>query len=168
MNDKLKHIKQSGFKAPDGYFNNLEDTIFNKINTNSNLDSINSSGFEVPIDYFSTIEDNVLSTIKNDKKEVKVISLLSRKNILYMSGVAAAIVLMISIFKPSNEISFDSIDTDLVESYISEQNINSADLATLWTETEFDDIIFDDYEFLDETVEDYILDNSNIEDLLID
>ena len=168
MNDKLKHINQSGFKAPEDYFNNLEDAVFNKLNAKSHLDGISNPGFEIPKDYFETVEDNVLSTIKNDSKEVKIISLLSRKNILYMSGVAAAIVLMVSIFKPSSEITFDSIDTELVESYISTQNINSADLATLWTETEFDDIAFDDYEFLDETVEDYILDNSNIEDLLID
>jgi len=168
MNDKLKHIKHSGFKAPDGYFNNLEDAVFNKLNAQSKLDSIDSPGFEVPKDYFSTIENNILNALKDDEKEVKVISLFSRKNILYMSGIAAAVALMISIFAPNNEISFDTIDTELVESYISTHNINSADLATLWNETDFNDVAFNEYEFLDETVEDYILENSSIEDLLID
>ena len=37
MNDKLKHIKQSGFKAPDDYFNNLEDAVFHKLNAKSKL-----------------------------------------------------------------------------------------------------------------------------------
>jgi len=168
MNDKLKHIKQSGFKTPDGYFDNLEDTIFNKLNTKSNLDSINNPGFNVPKDYFDIIEDNVFNTLKKDENEVKVISLFSRRNILYMSGIAATVVLMISVFKPSSEISFDSIETELVEFYISNHNINSADLATLWNETDFNEVAFDEYEFLDETVEDYILENSNIKDLLID
>ena len=168
MNDKLKHIKQSGYKAPDGYFNNLEDSIFNKLNVKSNLNSINNPGFNVPQDYFKTLEDNVFNTLEKDKNDVKVISLFSKRNILYYSGIAAAIVLMISIFKPDSKVSFDSIETELVESYISNYNINSADLATLWNETDFNEVAFDDYEFLDVTVEDYILENSNIEDLLID
>ena len=73
-----------------------------------------------------------------------------------MSGIAAAVVLMISVFKPSSEISFDSIETELVEFYISNHNINSADLATLWYETDFNEFAFDEYDFLDETVEDTV------------
>lgn len=167
MNDKLKHIKQSGFKAPDDYFNNLEDAVFHKLNAKSKLDSIDNAGFEVPKDYFSTVEENVLHAIKNDKKEVKVVSFFSRRNLLYFSGVAAAVVLMISVFKPGSELSFDSLDTELVESYISLHNINASDLATLWNETTFNDVAYDEYEFLDETVEAYILENSSIEDLII-
>ena len=167
MNDKLKHIKQSGFKAPYDYFNNLEDAVFHKLNVKSKLDSIDNAGFEVPKDYFSTVEENVLHAIKNDKKEVKVVSLFSRRNLLYFSGVAAAIVLMISVFKPDSELSFDSLDTELVESYISLHNINASDLATLWNEATFNDVAYDEYEFLDETVIDYILENSSIEDLII-
>lgn len=168
MNNKLDHIKQSGFKTPKDYFDNLEDSIFDKLKLNSSLDNIDNPGFKVPKDYFSNIEDSVINTLKDDKKGVKVVSIFSKKNLLYYSGIAAAVVLMISIFKPSGQISFDSIETELVESYISNYNINSADLATLWSENDFNEIAFDDYEFLDTTVEDYILENSNIEDLLID
>jgi len=168
MNKDFKHTKQTGFKTPNDYFNNLEDAVFDKLNAKSNLDSIDNPGFGVPNDYFSTIESKVMDAIKNDEKEVKVVSLLSRRNLLYMSGVAAAVVLMFSIFITKDTVTFDSIDTELVESYISTQNINSSDLAALWNETEFSDFAFDEYELLDETVEDYILENSNIEDLLID
>lgn len=168
MNKDFKHTKQTGFKTPSDYFNNLEDAVFDKLNAKSNLDSIDNPGFNVPNDYFTTIESKVMDTLKNDEKDTKVISLLSRRNILYMSGVAAAIILMFSVFVTKDKVTFDSIDTELVESYISTQNINSSDLAALWNETEFSDIAFDDYEFLDETVEDYILENSDIEDLLID
>lgn len=168
MNDKFKHTKQSGFKVPGDYFNNLEDAVFNKLNSKSKLDTIKNSGFKVPKDYFSTVEDNVFKTIKKEEKEVKVVSLWSRKNILYASGVAAAIVFMISIFNTNKELTFDSLDTELVESYISTYNINSSDLATLWNETDLNDVAFSDYEFLDESVEDYILENSTLEDLIID
>ena len=98
MNDKFNHKKQSGFKVPDDYFNHLEDAVFNKLISKSKLDTIKNSGFKVPKDYFSTVEDNVFNVIKQEEKEVKVVSLWSRKNILYISGVAASIALMISIF----------------------------------------------------------------------
>lgn len=166
MNDKLKHIKQSGFKAPDGYFNNLEDAVFNKINSESVIDTIDKPGFTVPKDYFSTIETKVTDTLKKDN--VKVISIVNRRNLFYFAGIAAALVLMFSIFKPDNEFTFDSIDTELVESYIETQHINTTDLAMLWDDTEINDITFDEFEYLDEDVENYILNNSHIEDLLID
>ena len=86
----------------------------------------------------------------------------------YLTGIAAALVLMFSIFKPDNEFTFDSIDTELVDSYIETQHINATDLAMLWDETEINDITFDEFEYLDADVENYILNNSHIEDLIID
>lgn len=168
MKTNFEHIKQSGFKAPDGYFDNLEESVFSKLNASSNLDALKSTGFKVPDYYFSTVEDKVLESLKNDQKEVNVIHIFSKRNVLYYSGIAAAIVLMISIFTPDAKFSFDSIETELVESYIATQNINASDLATLWNETDFNDVVFDDYEFLNETVEDYIFDDATIEDLLIE
>jgi hypothetical protein len=168
MKTNFEHIKQSGFKAPDGYFESLEESVFNKLNASSNLDSLKNTGFNVPDHYFSTIEANVLDALKKDQKEVKVIHIFSKRNVLYYSGIAAAIVLMISIFTPNSEFSFDSIETELVESYIATQNINASDLASLWNETDFSDVTFDDYEFLNETVEDYIFNDATIEDLLIE
>lgn len=166
MNENLKHKKQSGFKIPDGYFDTLEEAVFNKMKAQSQLKNIKSPGFNVPKDYFKTVEDNVLKTLNNTEKEVKVVSLLTKRNLLYLSGVAAAIVLMFSIFNSNNTLSFDSIETEMVESYISTHDINSEDLASLWSETDLNDVAFTEYEFLDETVEDYILDDVSVEDLL--
>ena len=152
MNDKFKNIKQSGYKTPEGYFDNIEETVFNKMKAQSSLDSIKKPGFKVPEDYFSTVEDNVFNMLKADEKEVKVVSLFSKRNLLYYSGIAATLVLMFTIFKPDSELSFDSLETELVESYISTHSINSSDLATLWNETDLNDMAFNEYEFLDETV----------------
>jgi hypothetical protein len=168
MNNKFKHTKQTGFKVPEGYFDNLEDTVFNKLDAKSNLEHNKNTGFNVPKDYFSTVEENVFKKLKTEDKDVKVVSLISRRNLFYMSGVAAAVVLMLSIFSGNNELTFDSLETELVETYISTNNMNSSDLATLWNEADLSDIAFNDYEFLDETVEDYIFENSTIEDLIID
>lgn len=168
MNDKFKHTKQTGFKVPEGYFDNLEDVVLNKLNTKSNLEHIKNTGFNAPRDYFSMVEDNVFKKLKTEDKDVKVVSLISRRNLLYISGVAAAVVLLISIFSTKKELTFESLETELVETYISTNNMNSSDLATLWNEADLSDIVFNDYEFLDETVEDYIFENSTIEDLIID
>lgn len=168
MNTNLKHIKHSGFKTPEGYFNTLEDTVFNKLNTKSNLEKIDNTGFNIPENYFASVENNVLNTLKENTNEVKVVSLFSKRNLLYFSGIAASVIIMFSIYNSESKITFDSIDTELVELYMATQHISSEDLATLWNESDFNEIDFNEFEFLDDTVEDYILNNSNIEDLLID
>ena len=168
MSDKLKHIKNSGFKTPDNYFNNLEDTIFSKLNTNSNLDSLDGHGFNVPDDYFSTIEDKVLNKLPFKEKEVKVVSLFNRRNILYFSGVAASIVLMFSIFTNETETISEELDYDLIANYIMEQNVSTYELADLLTDEDLTNINSDivNEAFDDDSLENYLLDNVNLEDII--
>lgn len=168
MNNKSNHIKQTGFRVPENYFNNLEDSVFTKLNAKSKLDSVNDSGFSTPQDYFSKIEETVFNKLNEEKKDAKIVQLFSKQNLIYFSGIAAAIIILISVFKPSSSLSFDTIETELVESYISTHDIYSEDLASLWNESDYSDVSFTEFELLDESVENYILENSNIEDLLID
>ena len=65
------------------YFEGLEDSIL----TQAKLKSlVSNSGFKAPEGYLDNFEVVI-------KKETKVISIFSRKNILFVSSVAAAIVL---------------------------------------------------------------------------
>jgi hypothetical protein len=168
MSTNFKHIKKPGYKTPEGYFDNLEDAVFKKLNAKSNLDTIKNPGFNVPKDYFSTVEANVFNTLKNENKDVKIVSLFSRKNLLYMSGVAAAVVLMFSLFINKTESVTEDIDYDLIANYIIEQNISSYDLATLLTEEELTTIHSEisNEAFNDEDMEAYLLNNANLEDII--
>lgn len=168
MSKDFKHTKQTGFKTPSDYFNNLEEAVFDKLNAKSNLDSIDNPGFGVPNDYFSTFESKVMDTIKNDEKETKVVSLLSRRNLLYMSGIAASVVLMFSIFVNKTETVTDELDYELLANYIIEQNVSSYEIATLLTEDEITNINSEITQeaFNEDDMEAYLLENVDFENII--
>jgi hypothetical protein len=168
MKDKFKHLKQTGFKVPEGYFDNLEDAVFNQLNEKSSLDMIKSTGYTVPKNYFSTVEENVFDTLNKENKNIKVVSLLSRKSILYMSGVAAAAVVMFSVFINKSETESEELNYDLIANYIIDQNVSSYDLASLLTEDELTTLHSEisNEAFNEDDMEAYLLDNANLEDLV--
>lgn len=164
---KLHHIKSSGFKIPDGYLESVDESVFNKLKINSPLENHQNSGFKVPDQYFETFDDKIMETISS-KKEVKVIPLMSWKKAIYVSGIAASIVLMVSLFNNySHQPTFDSLEMALIEDYISEEGLTRDDMATLLN----DDLSinnFMDSHLIDANLEDYILDHSSVEDYLIE
>ncbi len=165
MNKKF-NIKNTGFKAPKAYFDTLEDKILNKINEDTSFEHIKESGFKLPDGYLSSVEDAVLNTV--NEQDNKVISLLSRRNLLYVSGIAAAIVIMFGIFMKNDTISEPLIDAEMAETYLMNQDISSYELASLLTE---EDIVSLDEEimneaFTDDEMEDYLLENVNLEDII--
>lgn len=196
-NKKLHNIKKSGFKTPEGYFDAVEDTILNKIkedvtdlsnNTGFNIPDnyfenfdntildkiknkekikIDTTGFNTPDDYFNTVESSVFTKI-NDDKDIKVVTLFSRKNILYASSIAAAIVILFSIFNTSNTNTFDTIDTELLANYLEEQELLTDDIAYVLTEDDLSETDFgiNNDTFDNESLEDYLIDTINLEDLI--
>ncbi|NND25055.1 MAG: hypothetical protein HKO00_03425 [Flavobacteriaceae bacterium] len=165
---KLKHIKDPGFKAPKGYFENLDALILERVNTESIKTQIDVPGFDMPEDYFETFEDRVFEKLNTDNKDVKVISLFSKRKLLYVSGIAAALVLMFSIFINQDEQSLNDLDYELVEDYILEQNISSYELAALLTEDELSEVNSEimGEAFGDEALEDYIIENIDLEHII--
>lgn len=166
MNKDLKHIKSTGFKAPKGYFDTLEDEIISNIKLNDTL-KIKSTGQKTPESYFDSLEDKVFERISNSNKDVKVVSLFSRKNMFYAASIAAAIVLMIMVVVPSNP-SFSNLELETVEHYIFEEDYSSDEIAALLSDEELEEILFSEDSYTEENLEDYILDNATIEDLIIE
>ena len=60
---KLDNIKQSGFKAPKGYFTNLEDRIIDEIKLDNALKKGNESSFMMPDGYLDGLEDVIMSKL---------------------------------------------------------------------------------------------------------
>ena len=164
-NKNLHNIKSSGFKAPNGYLESFDEFLLKKLKETSPLDGLENSGFKVPDQYFETIDEK-LSKVISTKEKAKVISFLSWKKMAYVSGVAASILLMITLFNNNNKIpSFDNLETVLIDEYIVEEDFTNEDIATLLS----DDLTmnnFMDSHLIDDNLEEYILDNASIEDYL--
>ena len=166
-NNKLHQIKSSGFKAPDGYFESFDELLFDKLKSNNTLKESHTSGFKVPDRYFETFDDKLFEVI-SETKEAKVIPLITWKKVAYISGIAASIILMISLFTNKNSMpTFDNLETALIDEYIVEEDFSNEDIATLLS----DDLTlnnFMDSKLIDDNLEEYILDNSSVEDYLKD
>ncbi len=167
MLKNLNNIKNTGFKVPKDYFNSLEDNISSKIKVESILKDIDNPGFEMPNGYLDTLEDTVFNKLPK-KKKPKVISLFSKKNLIYISGVAAAIVIMFGFFWNNPNTAEMKLDYEMVESYLIDQNISSFEIASLLTEEELLNINSEimDEAYNDESMEDYLLENVNFEDII--
>lgn len=163
-NDKLHNIKKAGYKIPEGYFDSVEDNILNKIN--SPFEDVNASGYEVPDNYFNSIEDKVLDRVA--LKKGKLVNLFTRRNLMYLSGVAAALLIMISVVFKSDPLD-ETLDIEMVETYLEEQDLDSYELAELLAEADLldeDFTVFDEENLDDSEIEAYLLENINIEDII--
>lgn len=161
---KLDTINTSGFKVPKDYFSQVEEQILSEVHLKNKVDV---SGFDVPDSYFETLEDKIVKQLK-DEQDVKVIPLLSWKKVIYTTTIAASLVLMFNVFYNTSEaLTFDSLDMASIENYVEQEDYTSYELSSLLTEEELHTNNFIDTEISEESLEDYLLDQSDIEDLII-
>jgi hypothetical protein len=165
---KLHNIKSTGFKTPDNYFETLDDAVFSKLAEENLSAQTNSSGFKVPENYFESIDSKILSTL--DKKEdSKVISLFSWKKVAYISGVAASLILAFNlVFNNTNELTFDTLETASIENYLLNEDLSAYEIAPYLGMTELNSDNFIDNTMNASDIEDYLLQNSDIEQLIIE
>ena len=167
MKNKLDNIKNTGFKVPQDYFQNLEDKIMDTIKLDNVLQGIDDTGFKMPEGYLDTLEDAVLTKVK-ETSNPKVVSLFNKQAFIYISGVAAAVLIMFNVFWNKTETTIDSLDAELVENYIIDQGINTYEIASLLSndnEINLDIELFDET-FNDDSLEDYLFENVDLEDFI--
>lgn len=165
MKSKLDKIKNSGYKIPKGYFDGLEDQVLVKMQSEKTLNKISSAGFSLPDDYFDTFETSVLNKLA--KPETKVVNLFSRRSLIYISSVAAALILAFTLFI-NNETGSEEFNYELVSDYIIDEGIDSYDLAALLTEEELSTMDLEIYSnsYQTDSVEDYLLENMDFEEII--
>ena len=124
-----------------------------------------ATGFKTPENYFDNFSAKVLQQL-NEEKEVKVIPIYKRKKVLSM--IAAAVVfmaLMIPIINNYNNTSKE-LDEDTLETYLSYQsNLNQYDLIKE-LDTKDIDKLNKSVALEQETLEDILASNPNIEKLI--
>ncbi|MEP5340404.1 MAG: hypothetical protein ABJL44_06005 [Algibacter sp.] len=162
--NKIHNIKETGFKVPKDYFKNLEDVILSDIKLKSTTDD---SGFKAPEDYFNTLERKILDKI-SENDNPKVIPLFSKKNLIYISSIAAAVLLLFNLSIFEKELTWDDLDINTVENYIINENIGTYDIASLLINEELKEEDFINYSLNDEHLETYLMDNLDIENLIIE
>jgi len=124
-----------------------------------------ATGFKTPENYFDDFSAKVLQQL-NEKKEVKVIPIYRRKKVLSLLAAAVVfIALMIPVINNYNNTSRD-LDEDTLETYLSYQsNLNQYDLIR---ELDTKDIekLNKNVALEQETLEDILASNPNLENLI--
>ncbi len=166
-NKKLHHIKSSGFTIPENYFDAFEKKLQDKIQGETSLAPNVSSGFKTPEGYFETLESNIFEKVSVEHKS-KVVSLINRRTLIYVSGIAAAIVLLLYLWPFDNQHSFDTLEMETVENYVLDENFSSYEIASLLTEEELHNDITVEHKLNEEHIQDYLLENADLEVLMID
>ncbi|MGV6831568.1 MAG: hypothetical protein ACWA5P_08425 [bacterium] len=165
MSKKLD-IKNTGFETPKNYFDSVEDSVLAKLKTEKLKELVTNTGYEAPKEYLSNIEDSVLDKLSD--KPVKVISLNVKRMLYSVASIAAILVLYFAVFNSGNNSSLDSIESEVVERYFIDNGIDSDELASLLTEEDLESMNLDlfDEDLSTETLEDYILENIELETIL--
>lgn len=159
MNTNKKHTK-TGFKTPKDYFDTFENNIYEQLEIQP------KTGFKTPDNYFDTLEESILN--KASSSETKVRRLISRKQITYISTIAATLVFSFLIFKPSDiqNTTFENIEYTVYEEYLSTEHIDMSpyELAELYNinSNDLDDISFSTLE--EDNIMNYLTDEIDSED----
>lgn len=162
--NKLHNIKETGFKVPKDYFGSLEDVILTDLKLK---EMAPETGYKVPENYFESLEHKITNAIVPEK-EVKVIKLFTWRKAAYVSAVAASLILMFNIFfNNTNNVTIENIETASIENYILNEDLESSEIASLFTDEDLSDVQLINDGYSSETLENYIFDNLEIEDIII-
>lgn len=134
-----------------------------KLNTNPKIES----GFKTPENiYFEKFSANLLEQLP--KNEPKIISLFQKKKTIIMM-VAAVFVLALAIPSLLNNANrYNELDTTTLENYISYQsNVNQYDLINALDEEDINSL-GTNIALEDQTIEDILVTNNNLEQYIIE
>lgn len=120
-----------------------------------------NSGFKVPENYFDNFENKILSKIEINKKS-KVVPLFYKKQ-LWISSLAAVILLTIAIPVYFNSINNSAIENTTIENYLSYQsNFTTFDIIENLDETDIK-ALESSFAVNEEAIESYLIDNQNLD-----
>lgn len=124
------------------------------------------TGFKTPDHYFENFSIKMMEQLP--KNEPKVISIFQkRKTLIMMAAAILVLALMIPILSPSST-NTKELDATALENYITYQsNVNQYDLISV-LETEDINNIKTGIVLEDETIEDHLSVNSNLENLILE
>jgi hypothetical protein len=126
-------------------------------------------GFKIPPNYFEQFEATMMEQIQV-KKETKVVSLFYKKQI-WISAIAAVFLLAIAIPVYFNIASEQHLDANTIESYLADQqSLETTELTKHLTNEDISELenTLVNENVTDETIENYLSETGNLDDLLIE
>jgi len=159
----LENIKETGFKVPSNYFEEFEDSLITEFKMK---ETCADSGFKIPTDYFNTVENDILNSVKETKKP-KVIKLITWQKLSYATAVAASLIIMFNVFFNNGSVDINKIETASIENYILNEEFDTDDMTSLFKDVDLSAVSLTNNDITSETLENYLLDNFEIEELLL-
>ena len=148
--------KNSAFKVPKVYFENFDEAFFNELELKN---QVKESGFKTPDDYLDEFNASIPRTLKSNNSRK-----INKKYSFYISGIAAALVLLLMFSLPREEIQEISLET--IENYLINEEDQSEALSNILTLEDLNDVSTLEVSYSE--IENYILQNASVETLLID
>jgi hypothetical protein len=158
-----KFSKRNNFNVPNDYFNEVEDIVVAKLKAEAIQ---KNDATIIPDNYFDKIEDKVFNKLKSEKKS-KVITLKKFTKFIAPIAIAASLLLLVYLNTTSKKYTFDSLPTAAIESYFENggNDVDVLSIASLYTEDELkNDEIFDST-VTDSVVVNY-LSEENLEEII--
>ena len=157
-----KGIYKDDSTTAKAFCDQLNGKVLNRVENKSHASEI----VKLFIELSHTFNQLQFTKNTNEQESVKVIPLFSKRNIIYISSIAAAILLLFNLNTLNKSFNFDSLDTETVDSYIL-NNFEADEIASLFSSTELSETNFIDYNLNDETL-DYYLESLDETELILE
>ena len=151
-----KGNKNSPFKVPKDYFKSFDANFFIEQELKN---KVQKTGFKTPDGY---LNDFNLSIPKTSK--VTNLRKLHKKYSIYISGIAAALILLFMFIMPKKD--NEEVSLEILEDYLLSEVDQSDLLSNILTLDELNDLYI--LNVSSSEIENYLLQNASIETLLID
>lgn len=146
-----KESKELGYQIPDNYFENFERTLFDRIQSEENIEKHSKElGFNVPEGYFEDSQERIIAKTTENKGRVIY---LTKSRLLTAISIAASFVLLFTIY---NYIDWNS-NLSSVNIVLTDEQINEDALLNA--------ILVEDSKLVD-YVDSYVINDLLIQDIL--
>lgn len=139
--NKLPYHPDTGFKVPDGYFEDLQARVMDKVTSRHELELPEAQKpFKVPSDYFENFEDRLFKKLEPENNNSRIRRLFEKETLYYVAGVAAVFVAILTTFLTNDPqgLHWESLDVAILEDYLHENIENSSgEFTQLLGEEEF-------------------------------
>ena len=188
-------LKSSGFNVPDNYFDTIEDAVLSEIIVINIESTKNKKAFKTPDNYFKSVEDLVIIKLKSEviqneniqktpenyftsfedtilnKLDTNLEITSKRRKIIKIIAplaIAASLLLTFVLRTNSSTISFDSVTSTEIETWITEGHIdaNEYNIASVFEDIELE-IGFISLTLEDDEAFDYLY-NEDIDDFIFE
>ena len=151
-----KGNKNSPFKVPKDYFKSFDANFFIEQELKN---KVQKTGFKTPDGYLNDFNVSIPKTSK-----VTNLRKLNKKYSIYISGIAAALILLFMFIMPKKD--NEEVSLEILENYLLSEVDHSDLLSNILTLDELNDLYI--LNVSSSEIENYLLQNASIETLLID